>query len=142
MFTAQWFRFGGQRCSLLNAALVANEENVTKAEFLGLIPMCIWLGFIFQFLTFGLVKIALWFLVWFGFSVSETDLFIESQLCNTVCLKDLFGVVSPFSTAFCVPSGFSDRRFETAPDLSFPKYVKLVLAKRQLTPSQSFRLGN
>ncbi|TOO35048.1 hypothetical protein CGH38_23890, partial [Vibrio parahaemolyticus] len=27
--------------------------------------------------------------------------------------------------------GFSDRRFETAPDLSFPKYAKTVLAKRQ-----------
>ncbi|TOK31646.1 hypothetical protein CGI21_25400, partial [Vibrio parahaemolyticus] len=26
--------------------------------------------------------------------------------------------------------GFSDRRFETAPDLSFTKYVKVVLAKR------------
>ncbi|TOK64248.1 hypothetical protein CGI13_24155, partial [Vibrio parahaemolyticus] len=27
-------------------------------------------------------------------------------------------------------SGFSDRRFETAPDLSFSKHIKLVLAKR------------
>ncbi|TOI70934.1 hypothetical protein CGI54_25840, partial [Vibrio parahaemolyticus] len=25
----------------------------------------------------------------------------------------------------CVPSGFSDSRFETAPDLSFLKHVKL-----------------
>ncbi|BAC94615.1 hypothetical protein [Vibrio vulnificus YJ016] len=33
--------------------------------------------------------------------------------------NELFGVVSPFSTALHVPSGFSDRRFETAPDLSF-----------------------
>ncbi len=41
----------------------------------------------------------------------------------------LFGVVSPFSTALSVPSGFSDRRFETAPDLSFTEYVKVVLAK-------------
>ncbi|TNY79253.1 hypothetical protein CGK62_05175, partial [Vibrio parahaemolyticus] len=40
------------------------------------------------------------------------------------------------------PSGFSDRRFETAPDLSFSKHVKLVLAKRQLTSNESFRLGN
>ncbi|TOB71746.1 hypothetical protein CGK00_24050 [Vibrio parahaemolyticus] len=47
------------RCSHLNRALVANEENVAKAEFLGLILVCFWLGFIFQFLTFGLVKIAL-----------------------------------------------------------------------------------
>ncbi|EPW4741181.1 hypothetical protein [Vibrio parahaemolyticus] len=65
-----------------------------------------------------------------GFSVSETDLLVESQLCNIVFSKDFFGVVSPFSTALTVPSGFSDKRFETAPDLSFPKYVKQVLAKR------------
>ncbi len=43
---------------------------------------------------------------------------------------ELLGVVSPFSTALYVPSGFSDRRFETAPDLSFSKHVKSVLAKR------------
>ncbi len=64
-----------------------------------------------------------------GFSVSEVDSLVESQLCNIVFSKDLFGVVNPFSTAFWVPSGFSDRRFETAPDLSFLKHVKLVLAK-------------
>ncbi|EGR2692156.1 acetyltransferase [Vibrio parahaemolyticus] len=29
MFTAQWFRLGGRRCSPLNAALVANEEKCT-----------------------------------------------------------------------------------------------------------------
>ncbi|WP_171842672.1 hypothetical protein [Vibrio parahaemolyticus] len=44
--------------------------------------------------------------------------------------NELFGVVSPFSTALHIPSGFSDRRFENAPDLSFLKHVKLVLAKR------------
>ncbi|WP_218762379.1 hypothetical protein, partial [Vibrio parahaemolyticus] len=65
-----------------------------------------------------------------GFSVSETDLLVESQLCGTVSPKGLFGVVSSFSTAFHVPSGFSDSRLETAPDLSFPKHVKLVLAKQ------------
>ncbi|NAZ46418.1 hypothetical protein GL178_09215 [Vibrio toranzoniae] len=27
MFTAQWFRFGGLRCSLLNAALVCKEQK-------------------------------------------------------------------------------------------------------------------
>ncbi|ELJ8866131.1 hypothetical protein RUL23_004731 [Vibrio parahaemolyticus] len=77
-----------------------------------------------------------------GFSVSETDLLVESQLCDIVFSNELFGVVSPFSTALTVPSGFSDRRFETAPDLSFSKYIKLALAKRQLTSSESFRLGN
>ncbi|WP_348255951.1 hypothetical protein [Vibrio parahaemolyticus] len=63
------------------------------------------------------------------FSVSETDLFVESQLGDIVSPKGLFGVVSSFSTALRVPSGFSDKRFETAPDLSFPTYVKQVLAK-------------
>ncbi|EOB2807696.1 hypothetical protein ACIL2W_004596 [Vibrio parahaemolyticus] len=37
-----------------------------------------------------------------GFSVSETDLLVESQLCNIVFSKDLFGVVSPLSTALSV----------------------------------------
>ncbi|HHC6764236.1 TPA: hypothetical protein ACN329_004709, partial [Vibrio parahaemolyticus] len=63
-----------------------------------------------------------------GFSVSETDLLVESQLCNIVFSKDFFGVASPFSTALTVPSGFSDRRFETAPDLRILKYIKRALA--------------
>ncbi|TBT47719.1 hypothetical protein D5E75_23320 [Vibrio parahaemolyticus] len=63
------------------------------------------------------------FLVWFAFS--EADLLVESQLC---------GIVSPKGFFWCcqfvfVPSGFSDRRFETAPDLSLSKYDKWVLAK-------------
>ncbi|ENM4036497.1 hypothetical protein AB7P64_004307 [Vibrio parahaemolyticus] len=79
-------------------------------------------------------------LVWFA--VSEADLLVESQLCGIVSPKGLFGVVSSFSTALRAPSGFSDRRFETAPELSFSKHIKLVLAKRQLTSNQSVRLGN
>nr|WP_242657409.1 hypothetical protein [Vibrio antiquarius] len=67
--------------------------------------------------------------LWFGLTVSETDLCVESQLCNIVCSKELVGVVSPFSTALYVPSGFSDRCFESAPDISFSKYVKTVSAK-------------
>ncbi len=51
-----------------------------------------------------------------GFSVSEADLLVESQLCGTVSPKGLFGAVSSFSTALAVPSGFSYRRLETAPD--------------------------
>ncbi|KOY43392.1 hypothetical protein ACX03_22185 [Vibrio parahaemolyticus] len=77
-----------------------------------------------------------------GFSVSETESLVESQLCNIVFSKAFFGVASPFSTALSVPSGFSDRRFETAPDLSFSKHVKSVLAKRQLTPNPSLGFGN
>ena len=46
------------------------------------------------------MKVVLWFLVRCDFSVSETDLLSGSQLCNIVFSKDLFGVVSPFSTAF------------------------------------------
>ncbi len=50
--------------------------------------------------------------------------------CVTLSVqRSFFGVVLPFSTALSVPSGFSDRRFETAPDLGFTKYVKVVLAK-------------
>ncbi len=77
-----------------------------------------------------------------GFSISETDLYVESLLCCIVVQKGLFGVQSPFSTALRIPSGFSDRRFETAPDLSFSKHVKSVLAKRQLTSNPSLGFGN
>ncbi|ALG52052.1 hypothetical protein FORC6_1726 [Vibrio parahaemolyticus] len=80
--------------------------------------------------------------MWFGVSVSEADLLVESSLCSIVFPKELLGFVSPLSTALCVPSGFSDSRFETAPDLSFLKHVKLVLAKRRLTSNQSFRFSN
>ncbi|EHV9686653.1 hypothetical protein K1B34_004539 [Vibrio parahaemolyticus] len=38
-------------------------------------------------------------------------------------------MVNPFSTALFLPSGFSDRRFETAPDLSFSKHVKNSVGK-------------
>ncbi len=77
-----------------------------------------------------------------GFSVSETDLLVESQLCDIVFSNELFGVVSPFSTALTVPSSFSDRRFEAAPDLSLSIHIKVVLAKRQSTSNQSVRFGN
>ncbi|MCZ0761588.1 hypothetical protein OWC56_22620 [Vibrio diabolicus] len=66
----------------------------------------------------------------FWFAVSEAAVFVESQLCGIVFPKGFLGIVSPFSTALYVPGGFSDKRFETAPDLSFPKYLKLVLANR------------
>ena len=79
---------------------------------------------------FEFVKIVLCFLVGCEFSVSDADSLVESLLCCIVVPKGLFGVQSSFSTALCVPSGFSDSRFETTPDLNFPKYVKLVLAKR------------
>ncbi len=64
-----------------------------------------------------------------GLSVSETDLFVESQLCDIVFSNELFGVVSPFSTALFVPSGFSERRFKTTPDLRPTKTHKVSVGK-------------
>ncbi len=46
MFTAQWFRSGGLRCSPLNAALVASGKNAAKAEKLRLMNCPIALGFV------------------------------------------------------------------------------------------------
>ncbi|EGR2784102.1 hypothetical protein DLH94_23605 [Vibrio parahaemolyticus] len=77
-----------------------------------------------------------------GLSVSEANSLVECQLCDIVFSNELFGVVRLYSKALYVSSGFSDRRLETAPDLSFPKYAKTMLAKRQLTSNQSFRFGN
>ncbi len=38
-----------KRCSHLNAALVANEENAAKAECLELKSVCFWWRFVLQF---------------------------------------------------------------------------------------------
>ncbi|EGR5930801.1 hypothetical protein BS028_29365 [Vibrio parahaemolyticus] len=46
------------------------------------------------------MKIVLWFLVRFVFSVSEIALFVESQLCYLVCLKGLFGWLVRFLRRF------------------------------------------
>ncbi|TOH00056.1 hypothetical protein CGI89_23320 [Vibrio parahaemolyticus] len=64
--------------------------------------------------------------MWFWFVVSEADSLVESQLYDIVFSNELFGVVSPFSTSLFVPSGFSERRFKTTPDLSFSKHIKTV----------------
>ncbi|NTJ39413.1 hypothetical protein HQK29_17555 [Vibrio vulnificus] len=110
-------------------ALVANEENAAKTECLGLIARVLCSILHFELRDLGSRKLSfVLFLVWFA--VSEADLLVESQLCGIVSPKGLFGVVSSFSTALRVPSGFSDKCYETAPDLSFPTYVKQVLAKR------------
>ncbi|MFW1489786.1 hypothetical protein ACEV9X_22895, partial [Vibrio parahaemolyticus] len=122
-------------------ALVANEKIAAKTECLVLIVRVLCLILHFELRDLGSRKLSFdLFLVWFA--VSEADLLVESQLCGTVSPKGLFGVVSSFSAALRVPSGFSDRRFKTAPDLSFSKHIKLVLAKRQSTSNQSFRFGN
>ncbi|EJB8454843.1 TPA: hypothetical protein ACMDVV_004696 [Vibrio parahaemolyticus] len=117
------------RASHLNWALVANEKIAAKTECLGLIVRVLCLILHFELRDLGSRKLSFdLFLVWFA--VSEADSLVESQLCDIVFSNELFGVVSPFSTALFVPSGFSERRFKTTPDLSFPKYVKQVLAKR------------
>ncbi|HCE2133877.1 hypothetical protein V3H26_22350 [Vibrio parahaemolyticus] len=66
----------------------------------------------------------------FWFAVSEVAVFVENQLYGIIFSKGFWGIASPFSTALYVPSGFSDKRFETAPDFSLLKHVKTVLAKR------------
>ena len=74
------------------------------------------------------MQIWLWFSV-VGLSVSEASSLVESQLCDIVFSNELFGVVRLYSTALYIPSGFSDRRFETAPDLSISRYEIWALAK-------------
>ncbi|HCG7100009.1 TPA: hypothetical protein NJ330_004677 [Vibrio parahaemolyticus] len=76
------------------------------------------------------MKIELWFLVRLDFLFQTLISLLKVSSVKLSVQKGFFGVVSPFSTALYVPSGFSDRRFETAPELSFSKHVNLVLAKR------------
>ncbi|OEE73413.1 hypothetical protein A130_18635 [Vibrio genomosp. F6 str. FF-238] len=68
-------------------------------------------------------------MLWFCFAVSDANVRVESQLCDIVFPKGFLGAFSQFSTALLVPSGFSDRRFETAPDLSFSTRPKTALAR-------------
>ncbi len=68
-------------------------------------------------------------MLWFYFAVSDANSLVESQPCDIAFPKGFLGAFSQFSTALQVPSGFSDRRFETAPDLSFSRRSKTVLAK-------------
>ncbi|WP_218745985.1 hypothetical protein, partial [Vibrio parahaemolyticus] len=96
----------------------------------------------FNFESFGFVKIVLRFLLWLDFLFQKPIHLLKVSSVILSFSNELFGVVSLFSTALHIPSGFSDRRFETAPELSFSKHIKLVLAKRQSTSNQSFRLGN
>ncbi|HIF5945756.1 TPA: hypothetical protein ACX3GK_004471 [Vibrio parahaemolyticus] len=122
-------KFGGGALLPLNAALVANEKIAAKTECLGLIVRVLCSILQFELRVLGSRKLSFdLFLV--CFAVSEADLLVESQLCGIVSPRGLLGVVSSFSTALRVPSGFSNRRFGTAPDLSFSKHVKTVLAKR------------
>ncbi len=76
------------------------------------------------------MKIVRWFLLWLDFQFQKPIYLLKVSFVILSFSNELFGVVSTFSTALYVPSGFSDRRFEIALDLSFSKHVKLVLAKR------------
>ncbi|TOL18204.1 hypothetical protein CGI04_14140 [Vibrio parahaemolyticus] len=70
------------------------------------------------------------FLVWLVCLFQKLFYLLKACPVTLFIQKELFGVVSLFSTTLHIPSGFSDSRFETAPDLSFSKHEKLVLAKR------------
>ncbi len=48
----------------------------------------------------------------------KADLLAESAHCEIIFPIELFGVVSLLSPALFVPSGFSEKRFGTTPDLN------------------------
>ncbi|OOX69740.1 hypothetical protein BJL74_22690 [Vibrio parahaemolyticus] len=64
-----------------------------------------------------------------SFGLNAPEFCVEVSLGEFVVSKANLLAESTFSTALLVPSGFIDRRFETAPDLSFSKHKTLVLAK-------------
>ncbi|EJG0735708.1 hypothetical protein C4G28_RS23040 [Vibrio parahaemolyticus] len=76
------------------------------------------------------MKIVLRFLLWLDFLFQKPIYLLKLSFVLLSFSNELFGVVSSFSKALLIPSGFSDKRFETVPDLSFSKHVKTVLAKR------------
>ena len=76
------------------------------------------------------MKIVLRFLLWLDFLFQKPIYLLKVSFVLLSFSNELFGVVSPFSTALLIPSGFSGIRFETAPDLRFLKHVNLVLSKR------------
>ncbi len=126
MFTAQYFKCSGLRCSPLNAALVASGKNVAKAENLRRLNCAI----LFSFVSgYRLLKLCSILILWFCFAVSDANSLVESQPCDIAFPKGFWGAFSQISTALLIPSGFSGRRFETAPDLSFSRRSKTVLAK-------------
>ncbi|MDE1233274.1 hypothetical protein L9W90_17460 [Vibrio aestuarianus] len=81
-------------------------------------------------------------MLWFCFAVSDVNLLVESELCDIAFPKGFLGAFSQLSATLLVPSGFSDRRFETAPDLSFSKHSKTVLAKWKSTWKSKVKNGN
>ncbi len=78
----------------------------------------------FNFESFGFVKIFLRFILWLDFLFQKPIHWLRVSSVILSFSNELFGVVSPFSTALCVPSGFSNRRFETTPDLRVSEHEK------------------
>ncbi|TON16294.1 hypothetical protein CGH32_25065, partial [Vibrio parahaemolyticus] len=56
------------------------------------------------------------FLVWLVCLFQKPFYLLKACPVTLFIQKELFGVVSLFSTTLHIPSGFSDSRFETAPD--------------------------
>ncbi|EHR1015845.1 hypothetical protein KS878_004594 [Vibrio parahaemolyticus] len=104
---------------------------------------CFWLGFAFQFLALRVCenRASVVFVV-LNLLFQKPIHLLKVSFGILSFSNELFGVVSPFSMALHIQSGFSGGRFETAPDLSFSTNTKTVLAKRQSTSNQSFRFGN
>ncbi len=75
--------------------------------------------FLFGGAVFGLNESKYVLLKLFGvLVVSKDDLLVESPHCEIIFPKDLVGLVILLSMALFVPSGFSEKRFGTTPDLN------------------------
>ncbi|HCH5323579.1 hypothetical protein [Vibrio parahaemolyticus] len=118
------------RASHLNWALVANEQNVAKARMFKATVHVFSPALYFSFKLLGLLKSRFGYFCGLGLLFQKPIYLLKLSFVLLSFSNELFGVVSSFSTALLIPSGFSDKRFETAPDLSFSKRVKTVLAKR------------
>ena len=80
-------------------------------------------------------------MLWFYFAVSDANVLVENQLCDIVFPKGLFGAFSQFSTALLIPSGFSDSRFKTTPDLSFQSAQKRCWQSGNELEIKGFRMA-
>ena len=87
MFKVQWFRFGGWRCSPLNAALVAMRKNAAKSQNLAVKAQS---------------KVV------FSRSNPVLDISDKTQIWHYRTADLFFGVVSPFSSALHCSNGFSN----------------------------------
>ncbi|EGR1221146.1 hypothetical protein EBM76_21925 [Vibrio parahaemolyticus] len=85
----------------LNAALVANEENVAKSECLGLMSVCFWLGFFISISSYlGLRKSCFGFLCGSVFLFQKPIYLLKVSFVILSFSNELFDVVSPFLRRF------------------------------------------